>query len=130
MVRFTANTVMVDDSNENFILVGFADKQDGHYQNVLQFQRSYEFDEQDVALGMNSVYIERNDQSQSGYGGVERVELHADRLRVVIGGLVAQRMGDSEFEIKLSLAPEEFERLRRALRVVFQGFNSLIECCI
>jgi hypothetical protein len=127
VVRFTANTVVVDDSNEGFILVGFADQQDGQYCEMLHFQRAYEFDEQDVALGMNSVYVERNDQSQGGYGGVERVELHSDRVRVLVGGRVAEWMGDSEFEIGLSLSPAELERLREGLRVVFQGFGTLVE---
>ncbi len=127
MVRFTANNVVVDDSDDNFILVGFADEQDGRYRAALHFQRFYEFDEQDIALGMDQVYVERNEQSQSAYGGIERVELHPGRIRIVVGGQTAQRLGDSEFDIGLSLAPEEFLRLRKALRVVFEGFGSLVE---
>jgi hypothetical protein len=127
MVRFAANNVVVNDSDDNFILVGFADEQGGRYRAALHFQRSYEFDEQNVALGMNQVYVERNDQSQGAYGGIERVELHSDRIRLVVGGQTAQRLGDSEFEIGLSLAPEEFGQLRKALRIVFEGFGSLVE---
>ena len=127
MVRFTANTVVVDDSDEEFILVGFADKKFGAYREGLHFQRSYEFDEQDVELGMDSVFVERNDQSQGGYGGVARVELHADRVRVSIGGRLAEEMGDSEFEITFSLPPKKFNRLRDGLRTVFRGFDTLVE---
>jgi Immunity protein 10 len=127
MVRFTANTVVVDVSDEEFILVGFADEQGGAYREALHFQRSYEFDEQDVALGMASVYAERNDQSQGGYGGVERVEVHPDRVRVTVGGPLAEEMGDSEFEITFSLSPGQFERLRDGLRAVFRGFDTLVE---
>ena len=127
MVRFTANTVVVDDSDEEFILVGFADEQSGAYREALHFQRSYEFDEQDVALGMDSVYAERNDQSQGGYGGVKRVELHPDRVRVVVGGVLAERMGTPEFDITFALPPGEFGRLRDGLRAVFAGFGSLVE---
>lgn len=128
MVRFSANTVVVDDSDDEFILVGFADEENGRYREALHFQRSYVFDEQDVALGMDSVYAERNDQSQSGYGGVERVELHPNRVRILIGSHVAEHMGDSEFEIALSVSSAEFEQLREGLRRVFQGFDSLVEC--
>jgi len=127
MVRFAANSVVLDDSDENFILVGFADEQDGRYREALHFQRSYEFDEQDLALGMDQVYVERNDQSQSAYGGIEQIELHPDRVRMVVNGQTAQRLGDSEFEIGLSLAPEQFVRLRQALQVVFEGLGSLVE---
>jgi hypothetical protein len=127
VVRFTANTVVVDDSDEEFILVGFAGEQGGAYREGLHFQRSHEFDAQDVALGMDSVYAERNDQSQGGYGGVERVELHPQRVRVVVRGEVAERMGTTEFNITFALPPQEFERLREGLRVVFAGFGSLVE---
>lgn len=127
MVRFTANNVVVDDSDPDYILVGFADEQGGEVREALHFQRSREFDEQDVALGMDSVYAERNDQSQGGYGGVERVELHLGRIRVVIGGKLAEEMGSGEYEIGLSLTADEFERLRSGLRAVFAGFETLTE---
>ena len=81
----------------------------------------YEFDEQDVALGMDNVYVERNDQIQSGYGGVERVELHPDRVRVLVAGPVAEQIGDGEFEIHFTLSSEEFERLRAGLAPCFRA---------
>jgi hypothetical protein len=127
VVRFSANTIVVDDSDEEFILVGFADEQNGEYREALHFQRAYDFDEQDVALGMDSVYAERNSQSQSGYGGVERVELHSDRVRVFVTDDLAERMGTTEFDIAVSVSPEEFGRLRSGLRAVFAGFETLVE---
>ena len=126
MVRFAANTVVVDDGTD-FILVGFADEQGGRYREALHFQRAREFDEQDVSLGMDSVYVERNGQSHGGCGGVERVELHAGRVRVVIGEKLARDLGESEFDIHFSLSPVEFERLREGLRSVFSGFDTLVE---
>jgi Immunity protein 10 len=127
VVQFTANTVVVDDSDDEFILVGFADEQDGAYREALHFQRGYEFDEQDVELGMDSVYAERNDQSQGGYGGVERVELHPDRVRVAVQGKVAEAMGTTEFDIAFALSSQELERLREGLRVAFAEFESLVD---
>lgn len=127
MIHFNANTVVVDSSNENYILVGFADEQDGECRDALHFQRAYEFDEQDQALDMASVYIERNDQSQGGYDGVERVELLSNHIRVAIRVSVAERMGDCEFEIDFSLPPDKFEQLRDGLRRVFTGFDLLTE---
>lgn len=126
-MRFKANSVVVDDSDAGFLLVGFADEQGGEYLEALHLQRSYEFDAQDAALGMDSVYAERNGQRQGGYGGVERVELYPGRVRVLISGELAVWMGTREFDIGLSLSPSEFERLRDGLRVVFAGFESLAE---
>jgi hypothetical protein len=127
MVQFKANTVVVDDSDDAFVLVAFADEEGGRHHEALHFQRSREFDEQDARLGMDGVYAERNDQSQSGYGGLERVELHPGRVRVVVGKKLAEKMAAGEFEIGIALPPKEFERLREGLRAVFAGFDTLVE---
>jgi hypothetical protein len=127
LVRFTASIVVVDDSDEDFILVGFAEEQDGQDGEALQFQRSHGFDEQDIAAGMNNVYVGRNDQSQSGYGGIDRVELHRDHLEVVLSGATAKSLGTEQFQIALSLTAPEFDRLRAGLQAVFQGFAVFVE---
>jgi Immunity protein 10 len=127
VVRFTANTVIVDDSDEDFIVVGFANEQDSNYRDALHFQRAYEFDAQDAAMGMDTVYAERNGQSQGGYGGVELIELYRGRVRVLIGDELAVSMGTSEFDIGFSLPLAEFDRLRNGLRTIFAGFGSLVE---
>ncbi len=128
VVRFTANTVVVDDADEEFILVGFADEQDGQYREALHFQRSYEFDEQDVELGMDEVYVERGIQAGAAYGGIIKVELHLDRVLVVTNGATAEKLRDGEFEIVFSVPPREFDDLRAGLRKVFEGFGVLKDC--
>jgi hypothetical protein len=109
------------------MLVGFADEQDGEYQDALHFQRSYVFDEQDVSLGMDHVYVERGIQAGSGYGGIESVDLYADRIRVVTSGRTAESMGDTEFMIRFTATEDEFRRLQHGLRTVFDGFALLAE---
>jgi hypothetical protein len=126
MVRFGANKVAVVD-HLGSILVGFAHEQDGDCKEALLLSRSHEFDEQDVALGMNQVHVERNDQIQSGYGGIERVVLCPEHVRVVLSGRTAESVGDSEFEIGLALTPDEYERLRQGLQLVFRGFDTLVD---
>ena len=123
IVRFLASDVVVDDSDDEFILVGFTD----NHRQALHFQRAYELDEQDEALGMAGVYIERNDQSQSGYGGIERVELSRDRVRVLLEERMAAVLDADELEIALSLPSDAFARLREGLRAVFRGFDTLVE---
>jgi hypothetical protein len=127
MVRFQANNVAVIDLDEKSILVGFAEERDGQVLESLIFQREHEFDVQDVAHGWNQVYVERNDQIQAGYGGIEQVVLSTEYVRVVLSGRTAESIGDGEFVIGLSLTPEEFERLRQGLRIVFREFGTLVE---
>jgi hypothetical protein len=118
---------VADDSNDDFIFVGVADDKDGQHWEASHLQRSLEFGGQDVALDLDQVYLERNDQSQGAYGGIQRVEMHLDRIRIAVSDRTTLRLGDGEFEIALSLAPEEFDRLCRGLRIVFKGFGSLTE---
>jgi hypothetical protein len=128
MVQFIANNVVVVDSDACSFFVGFINEQGGVFHDALHFRRYLDdFDEHDVEPSKNCIYAQRRWQDQGGYGGVERVELHPGRVRVVVGGEVAERMGDREFEIAFVVPPEEFESLRAGLRVVFAGFDTLRE---
>jgi hypothetical protein len=77
-VVFHANYVSVDDMDDLW-LVGFADEKFGT-RDYLTLQRAYDDDEQDISLGMNTYYVERNDQRWSGYGGIQTFELFRDRV--------------------------------------------------
>jgi hypothetical protein len=127
MVQFVANTVLVDYSDNELIAVEFANKQGGVFYEALQFLRYLVRDERDVDASINNVYARRRRHAQGGYGGVERVELHPERMRVVVGGEVAERMGDREFEIALAVPSKKFESLRAGLRKVFAGLDTLKE---
>lgn len=125
MIHFVATNVVVDRSDKEYILVGFVGVRDGRYPEALHFQRSYEFDTQDIDLGMDQVYVERNDQSQSGYGGIERVDVSRDRMKVILSGATAESLEDSCFEVALLMTDENFEELKAGLLSVFQGFDIL-----
>lgn len=117
-VRFAASTVVIDDSDASFLVIGFANDSGSE---SLQFQRTLKRDEQDVALGLDGVYIERNDQQQGGYRGVGKVMLHRDHLLVEVVGEVAERMKAMAFEIEFSISNDEFQRLRMGLATVLTG---------
>lgn len=66
----------------------------------VMLQRSYEFDEQDIELGMDNVYIERDDQLWSAYGGILQFALERKRVLVKLGAETAAKLGaESEYEI-------------------------------
>jgi hypothetical protein len=121
VVRFHANTVVVDDSDKELILVGFADDMCGRYRDALMVQRSYEFDEQDVGPGMDRVYIERNEQSRGGYGGIRQFDLYRDRVSVALDDTMGKRLGGDLFEITFQVDEDRFSSLRSGLAAVFRG---------
>jgi hypothetical protein len=127
MTEFIANTVVIDDSDDEFMLVGFANELDGEYLDAIHFQRSCEFDEQDVLLGMNEVYIERGNQAGGAYGGINSVDLYADRIRIVTSGRAAESLGDTEFMIHFTVTEDKLRRLQHGLRTVFNGFALFTE---
>jgi len=49
-------------SKEDFFIVGFADDE-YEYQNYIIMQKAFNFDEQDISLGMDGEYIEVNGDS-------------------------------------------------------------------
>jgi hypothetical protein len=64
---------------------------------VMQFLRYLAPDERTVKPSTKNVPAQRRWQDQGGFGGVEQVELHPGRVRVVVSGEVAERMGKREF---------------------------------
>ena len=127
MVDFHATTVVVDEHDPDFILVGFANEHDGSCRDSLMFQRSDRFDEQDITLGLNDVYIERKGQGQGAYGGIRRLELQRDRVLLQLDGRTADRLGATGFQIRISLVDAEYSRLRRGLQSIFGGFDNFVD---
>jgi len=117
---FHASSVSIEDKDE-YLLIGLVDDEfaAGDY---LMLQRAYEFDEQDRRLGMDNVYIERNDQGYSSYGGIERFELFPSRVQVRFDSRGAQLMAGVR-EMEISFEKDRYEDLRKALEKCFKGFS-------
>ena len=122
--------VAIDADDPALILVGFESERGGarHY---LMLQRSRELDQQDIASGMDAVYIERDDQGHSAYGGITRFELRRDRALIRLDDDTAGKLGgEGEIEVRFGLDDEQFEGLRAALAEVFHGFDTFINPAI
>src|SRR5688572_30639313 len=118
---FKAACFHVEDMGD-YLLVGFSDKRHDTT-DYLTFQRAHEFDEQDIRLGMAAVYVERNDQRFSGYGGMRSVVLFPDRLHIDFDDRGAAFMGGiTATDITFQFLRERFEALRSGLQQCFAGF--------
>ena len=79
-IKFIANKITCEiNTDENYYMIGFSDNGDEPNQYVI-LQRAIIFDEQDIELGMNTYYFEYSDQSNSGYGICENVEIENGRV--------------------------------------------------
>src|SRR6185503_2057175 len=95
---FHATCVSIEDT-EVGLQVGFADHEFDTTE-YLTLQRGHGFDEQDRRLGLANVYVERNTQGNSMYGGIERCELLPGRIRLLFDEKGAKVMhGLQEMEI-------------------------------
>ena len=123
-VAFHANCVAVEDM-EDLWLVGFADDE-FETREYLTLQRSFEDDEQDVALGMNTYHVERNDQRWSGYGGIKKLELKRDRVRIEFTSEGARELGNvAEMEVTFKIGEHELCKLMDRLEKIFAGTSCL-----
>ena len=118
---FKATCTHTEDMGD-YLLVGLADQQH-ETTDYLTFQRAHQFDEQDIRLGHDTVYIERNDQFYSGYGGMRSVALHSDRLHIDFDEHGATFMrGIVATDVLFAFSSECFEALRAGLHRCFSGF--------
>jgi hypothetical protein len=118
--NFHAGFVSIEDKGE-YLLIGLVDDEVavGDY---LTLQRAHEFDEQDLRLGMDKVYIERNEQGYSCYGGIESFELSSRAVRVRFDAQGSERMGGTR-QMEVSFAAGRYQDLRAALEQCFKGFS-------
>lgn len=65
-------------------------------------------------------YIEKNDQSMSGYGGVEKVRIAESRIRFEFDEIGNGNVKENYIEIKLQCSDKELTDLKNNLRTIFK----------
>ena len=94
--------------------------------SALQLQLSRVNDAQDQALGLDTYYVERDDQSYSCYGGIESVDLHANTVTLKLDQVGSPRLGlDKEVLITFDADDKTLGKLRAGLATIFSGTNIL-----
>ena len=117
---FHANCVSIEETDV-CVQIGFADHE-FETTEYLTLQRGRAFDEQDKRLGLADVYVERNAQGNSMYGGVAHYELSPARFRIRFDEKGARVMhGLQEMEITFVAGPEKLSALSTALHRCFEG---------
>ena len=122
---FQASCVVNQHADGECHLVGFADKE--HDTRLyLMLQRSFEDDEQDVKLGMNTYHVEWCNQEYSGYGGIARFTLKPSLAEITFHSEMATVLGGMKhLSIAFQLPAGERAALREALKHIFAGGSCL-----
>ncbi len=98
------------------LIVGFADAQ-FDTQSYLVFQRSLDENESD-----EDVYVERDEQGQSNYGGIEKFILLRDKAIMKLNLETSEWLAvEQEVTIKFSVSDEIFKELLSGFDRLFFG---------
>lgn len=121
---FHASCVAAGDGEFSKI-VGFADQQ-FDTKRYLQFQLSRTSDAQDQALGLDTYYVEKDDQSNSCYGGIESIDLYANKITLKLDEVGSQCLDlDKEVLITFDADDKTLVELRSGLATIFSGTDAL-----
>ena len=102
-------------------VVGLAD-QEIDTKQYLQFQRAHVSDAQDEALGLDTYCVEKDDQSNSCYGGIESIDLGANAIKLRLDDAASQSLKlDRTVLITFDADEQTLDGLKRALTAVFAG---------
>lgn len=116
---FHANCVVTDDPEEYCYVVGFADQDAA--QIYFMLQRAFEYDDQDIELGMDNYHVEWCNQENSGYGGISRFVLNRHSVDIVFDPSVSAELdGLSQLSISFDLTDQQFQSLKQALQHIFK----------
>ena len=119
LLSFRASDIECEEEDDVYF-VSFLNSKGGKYEYVT-LQNPREYSEQDISLGMDKVYIERDDQFFASYGGIEGVNVHRRSINIHLSDEAAKKLDDiEEIEINFDISDEEFHNLISILREIFK----------
>ncbi|MBO9881229.1 Imm10 family immunity protein [Xanthomonas sp. D-109] len=121
-----ARSIAVEHPEWECHLVGFAD-QAFDTTTYLLLRRAFSFDEQDVALRMDTYQVEWCGQDTSGYGGVSQFLLSPGQARIkFVPDSPMALAGLGLLTIVFQLTSPEYLALQATLRGIFAGSGCLL----
>ncbi|MEO7402761.1 MAG: Imm10 family immunity protein [Burkholderiales bacterium] len=102
-------------------LVSFSD-QEFNARAYLTVQREKSPTQQDIALGIDGYHVDIDDQTHTGFGGILRFELHADRAFIEFeSDDPAVTAPGATIEITFSLRERQLNQLSGCLTKIFES---------
>lgn len=107
ILQFEADAVEIEETEFDVLVVGFYAEE-----NYLMIQQS--LDAENAAY-----YIERDDQSFGGYGGVEKIGLSQDSIEIVLNETGKENLECDGLKVGFETDDETYRSLVEKLKSVF-----------
>jgi len=119
-MKFKAKEVFADYDENNVLIIGFSGAENDLGESIyFMIQDSEEYDTQDQQLGMDTYYIEKNDQSIGGYGGIKELILDKNRIRIHLDKKGVENLKETKIEIEFDYGANEYDKLKKRLHQIF-----------
>lgn len=116
-IKFKATEVYADYDENDLLIIGFSSA-DNYFMIQDAFDRE---DEQEIELGMDTFYIELNDQSQGSYGGISRLHLYQNLISLTLNDIGKSHLNTeaNHINIELDINAEKLIDLKDKLTLIF-----------
>lgn len=115
-MKFIAKEIFAGYDENKILIIGFSGINEHQY---FLIQYSEEHDSQDRQLGINTYYIEKNDQSMSSHGGVRELRLTRNKIKIDLDEKGIDNLKEISIEIDFECNADEFVNLHNRLKKVF-----------
>ncbi len=121
-MKFKAKEIFADYDENNILIIGFSGEKTERNKHIyFIIQDSDDYDHQDKKLGIDTYYIEKNDQTMSGYGGVKEIRLCKNRIQIDFDQKGIDNLQEINIEIEFECNPDEFKNLHKKLNQIFSN---------
>lgn len=115
--KFKATHISIQDEGD-ILTIGFADDEISPSKYLI-LQKKHNYDDQDKKLGMDKIYVEIGDQSQSSYGGVVSILQKNNKICFQLDDSASRSLKiDHLVDIDLFISDENVQRISEKLNYI------------
>ena len=119
-MKFRAKDIFANYDENKVLIIAFSGVvTDNNEPAYFMIQDSIEYDEQDIDLDLNKYYIEKNNQSMGGYGGIKKLKLARNRIQIELDQIGIENLKETNIEIEFECNSVKFKNLENRLERVF-----------
>lgn len=118
-MKFKADQIFADYDENDVLIIGFSSGDKKYF----MIQHTDEYDDQDKELGMDTYYIEKNDQGFGMYGGIEKIALNRNEIVFELDEEAKEHLCEEFIEICFDCDEDTFSNLKLRLQQIFRRID-------